>query len=270
MADRVAHALLRSPLWRQDTKQQKSFFRDLMSKSCRSLLRRSRDFPNVMFKPRLAPDMPSPLRAKYFNTTSRIVRVVYEELPSSVSDEAQDLIRDGRCIEAQEVVKRFPTWDATYLGHLIMGNAYQRLERLEEADEEWLIADAIQAFVSAHRASVIRTNLAATQFFRARYGKAVELCDEAIARFAEWSGPWVNKLASLNKEAALSPTDFQTRQADFARSVFAEMDRLWPNWRSDDEFAKSLANDPHLVGLQQYSEPPRTLRRLLRLRMEPT
>lgn len=209
-----------------------------------------------MFKPRLDPDMPSPLRAKYFNTTSRIVRVVHEELPSSVSDEAQDLIRDGRCIEGQDVVRRFPNWDATYLGHLIMGNAYQRLERLEEADEEWLIADAIDTLMRAHRASVIRTNLAATQFFRGQYRNAVELCDEAIASFAEWSGPWVNKLASLNKEAALSPTDFQTRQAGFAGSVFAEMDRLWLDWRSDDEFARSLANDPHLVGLQQYIAAP--------------
>jgi hypothetical protein len=205
---------------------------------------------------KLAADIPAPLKAAYYNAISRVVRMRYEELPQDVADNAQNLIDKGHFEAAQATVRSCPAWEGSYLGNLLLGNSFFRMEQLDEAESEWLIADGLRELVNAQRASVIRTNRAMRLIMSKEYTKAVELCDAAIAWFPNWAGPWVNKLSALNF-AARQPSDgFAQRQAEFAESVFAEMDRLWPEWRADPEMAKSLANDPHLVGVKRYIPPP--------------
>lgn len=205
---------------------------------------------------KLAADMPASLKAAYYNAISRVVPMRYEELPRDVADEAQLLIKEGKPEAAQATVRRCPAWEGSYLGHLILGNSFFQMEQLDEAKNEWLIADGIRELVDSQRKSVIRTNLAMELFMRKEYAKAVECCDAAIACFPGWAGPWANKLSALNFAARQQSDGFAQRQAEFAGLAFAEMDRLWPEWRADPEMAKSLANDPHLVGVKRYIPPP--------------
>lgn len=200
-------------------------------------------------KPRLAANLPAPLRALYFNSTSRVVRMRYEELRRDLADEAQDLIDKGRFEEARDLVQRDPAWDGSYLGHLLVGNSLFGLEQYEAAAEQWEIADCIRKLVNAQRGSVLRNNQAMARLMRKDYSAAIGLCDDAIDCFAEWPGPWVTKLSAMNLDK---------QQANLER-VFMDMDRLWPEWRSNNDVAKSLVSDPHLTGVKGRIPPQKGL-----------
>ena len=193
-----------------------------------------------MDKSGLAVNLPAPLRALYFNSTSRVVRMRYEELRRDLADEAQDHIDKGRFEVAQEVIRRDPAWEGSYLGRLLMGNSLFGLEQREAARTEYQLADCIRALVDAQRGSVLRNNMAMVEVMQRNYGFAAELCDEAIEWFAEWPGPWVTKLSALNLD----------RQQDKLSAVFADMDRRWPAWRDNEDVARSFVSDPHLTGVK--------------------
>lgn len=202
-----------------------------------------------MDQPGLAANLPAPLRALYFNSTSRVVRMRYEELRRDLADEAQDLIDKGRFEAAQDVIRLDPAWEGSYLGHLLMGNSLFGLEQRDAARMEYQLADGIRALVNAQRGSVLRNNMAMIEVMQRNFGLAADLCDEAIDWFAEWPGPWVTKLSALNLD----------RQQDKLSAVFADMDRRWPAWRDNEDVARSLVSDPHLTGVKSRI-PARSVR----------
>ncbi len=172
----------------------------------------------------------------------------YEELKRDLADEAQDLIDKGRFEDAQEVVRRDPVWDGSYLGHLLMGNSLFGLEQYEAAAKEWELADSIRDLVNAQRCSVLRNNLAMAKLMRKDYVGAINLCDEATDCFAKWPGPWVTKLSAMN---------FDRQQANFEGASL-----IWiaygQSGENNKDVAKSLVND-HLTGVKNRIPLPKAL-----------
>jgi Flp pilus assembly protein TadD len=139
-------------------------------------------------------DLPAPLKALYFNATSKVSRQHSEELPAEVTAVARELIDSGRFQEAVARISACDAWDSTYMGRLLMGNSLFGMQRFDVAEQEYEAAQAL----SDRRSSVTRNNRAMVFLMREEYGRAAELCQEGFELNVQWFGVWVMLLCAFN------------------------------------------------------------------------
>lgn len=185
--------------------------------------------------------MPDSWKALAFNAQSRVIRKRYDDLPRQVADRSQALIDEARFSEAVALAQQQEGWASTYLGRLIVGNCLHGSDLPDDSDREYEAAEAIVLDVFWTRMSVLRNNRAMNCVKRKDYDGALRLCDESLDFLPSWVAPWVTKLSVLNLSG----------RQDGIESVFADMDRRWPQWRTDTDFAERCRTDPHMTGIER-------------------